>query len=47
MTALLLNKKTARRYTASSIKVRGIKKGSTTLKIKVNGVVLKLKVKVN
>ena len=32
--------------TASTIKVRGLKKGSTTLKIKVNGVVLKLKVKV-
>ncbi len=32
--------------TAASIKIKGLKKGSTTLKIKVNGVVLKLKVKV-
>lgn len=32
--------------TATSIKVKGLKKGTTTLKIKVNGVVLKLKVKV-
>jgi subtilisin family serine protease len=32
--------------TASTIKVKGLKKGSTTLKIKVNGVLLKLKVKV-
>ena len=32
---------------ASTIKVKGLKKGSTTLKLRVNGVVLKLKVKVN
>jgi hypothetical protein len=32
--------------TASAIRVRGLKKGSSTLKIKVNGVTLKLKVKV-
>ena len=32
--------------TATTIKVKGLKKGSTTLKIKVNGVPLKLKVKV-
>lgn len=31
---------------ATTIKVKGLKKGATTLKIKVNGVVLKLKVKV-
>ena len=31
---------------ASTVKVKGLKKGSTTLKVKVNGVVLKLKVKV-
>lgn len=31
---------------AASIKVKGLKKGSTTLRIKVNGVVLKLKVNV-
>ena len=32
---------------ASTIKVKGLKKGSTTLKLRVNGFVLKLKVKVN
>ena len=32
--------------TATTLKVKGLKKGSTTLKVKVNGVVLKLKVKV-
>lgn len=32
--------------TASTLKVKGLKKGSTTLKVKVNGVTLKLKVKV-
>jgi uncharacterized protein YjdB len=32
--------------TASIIKVKGLKKGKTTLKIKVNGVILKLKVKI-
>ena len=32
--------------TAATIKVKGLKKGKTTLKVKVNGVVLKLKVKV-
>ena len=32
--------------TAAKIKVKGLKKGKTTLKIKVNGVTLKLKVKV-
>ncbi len=32
--------------TASAIRVRGLKKGSSTLKIKVNGVTIKLKVKV-
>ena len=30
----------------ASVKVKGLKKGTTTLKIKVNGVALKLKVKV-
>ncbi len=38
--------KVVSKKTASKIKVKGLKKGSTTLKIKVNGVVLKLKVKV-
>lgn len=32
--------------TATTLKVKGLKKGSTTLKVKVNGVTLKLKVKV-
>ncbi len=32
--------------TASEIKIKGLKKGKTTLKIKVNGAALKLKVKV-
>ncbi|MBR2280214.1 MAG: hypothetical protein IJ903_04730, partial [Ruminococcus sp.] len=32
--------------TAATLKIKGLKKGSTTLKVKVNGVVLKLKVKV-
>ena len=32
--------------TAAKIKVKGLRKGKTTLKVKVNGVVLKLKVKV-
>lgn len=38
--------KVVSKKTTSTIKVKGLKKGSTTLKIKVNGVVLKLKVKV-
>ena len=41
------NTKTARvisKKTATKIKVKGLKKGKTTLKIKVNGVILKLKV---
>ncbi len=32
--------------TAAVIKVKGLKNGSTTLKVRVNGVVLKLRVKV-
>ncbi len=43
------NTKTAKitsKNTATSLVVKGLKKGSTTLKVKVNGVVLKLKVKV-
>ena len=40
--AKILSKKTA-----NTVKVRGLKKGKTTLKIKVNGYLLKLKVKVN
>lgn len=38
--------KVTSKNTATTIKVKGLKKGSTTLKIKVNGVMLKLKVKV-
>ena len=38
--------KVVSKNTAATIKVKGLKKGSTTLKIKVNGVALKLKVKV-
>lgn len=33
--------------TATTLTVKGLKKGSTTLKVKVNGVILSLKVKVN
>ncbi len=40
------NAKVLSKNTASTIKVKGLKKGSTTLKIMVNGVPLKLKVKV-
>ncbi len=40
-TAKIISKKTA-----SKIKIKGLKKGRTTLKIKANGVLLKLKVKV-
>ena len=38
--------KVVSKTTAKTIKVKGLKKGKTTLKIKVNGVALKLKVKV-
>ena len=38
--------KVVSKKTATKIKVKGLKKGKTTLKIKVNGVTLKLKVKV-
>lgn len=38
--------KVVSKNTTTTIKVKGLKKGSTILKIKVNGVVLKLKVKV-